>query len=177
MIFQTVSHTPRWVFVLFGVLLIPGFRLSRPHRAPIYALFAMPAAMVGLSLYAIWSSFGSHGPAVLAWVAGLGIAASCAVVLWRSGIVTYSSASRCYTVPGSWLPLSLMMMIFFARYAVAASMAVHASLLESSVFALAAGLVYGRSSGALLARGLHAWRSAVRDPAVPGAAGVATCDS
>ena len=50
-----------------------------------------------------------------------------------------------------------MMVIFFARYAIAVSLAIQPSLAGSPSFSALAGLAYGLMSGTFLARALRVW--------------------
>ena len=58
-----------------------------------------------------------------------------------------------------------MLAIFFARYAVAAAMAIDASLRQANDLIVAAGLVYGFLSGTFLARAGAVLRAAKSAPA------------
>jgi hypothetical protein len=61
--------------------------------------------------------------------------------------------------------LTLMLAIFFARYAVAATMAIDASLRQANAMIAAAGLVYGFLSFIFLARARAVLRAAKHVPA------------
>ncbi|MCX7173220.1 MAG: tat pathway signal sequence [Proteobacteria bacterium] len=153
---QVVSHTPAWVWVLFVALLVLGYLQSKPRTVSATRLFALPVAMLGFSLYGIWSALGLDAVACIAWVAAVLLAMAANSRLRRPAGVSYSAADRRYLMPGSWFPLGLMMAIFCTRYAVSASLAIVPSLREVPLFAGAVGLMYGLLSGILLARARHA---------------------
>jgi hypothetical protein len=165
MIVQIVQHTPGWVWVLFLALVCLGYLQSRTRAVPKPRLFALPVAMLGLSLYSLFATFGADRVGLLAWLAGGMLALLLHRVLGRPARAAYAPATRRYTVPGSWVPLTLMLAIFFARYAVAATMAIDASLRQANAMIAAAGLIYGFLSFIFLARARAVLRAAKPAPA------------
>jgi hypothetical protein len=169
MIVQILQHTPAWVWMLLAALLYLGYLQSRTRAVPMARLFALPAAMVGLSLYSLFATFGATRLGFAAWLAG-GILAG---LLWRVFVrpagTGYAPETRVYTIPGSWLPLTLMLAIFLTRYAVAVAIAIDASLRDASSFAIFSGLVYGFLSGTFPAR-VHAVVRAAKHSPPSGAA-------
>ena len=59
MIAQTMQHTPGWVWVLLLALICLGYLQSRTRIVPKARLLALPAAMLGLSLYSLIATFGA----------------------------------------------------------------------------------------------------------------------
>ena len=57
-------------------------------------------------------------------------------------------------MPGSWLPLALMVALFAVKYIANVSLALHPALARDAAFAAACGLAYGGFSGLFLARSL-----------------------
>jgi hypothetical protein len=68
---------------------------------------------------------------------------------------SYSTDTRRFTVPGSWLPLALFMAIFACKFAVGMITAIAPELLQSLSAAICLSALYGLFSGVLNAR---AWR-------------------
>jgi len=143
MIVQILQHTPAWVWMLLAALLYLGYLQSRTRAVPKARLFALPAAMVGLSLYSLSATFGATRLGFAAWVAGGILAGLLYRAFGRPAGASYAPDTRIYTIPGSWLPLTLMLAIFVTRYAVAVAIAIDASLRQTSSFVLVAGLVFG----------------------------------
>jgi Family of unknown function (DUF6622) len=164
MIVQILQHTPVWVWMLLAALLYFGYLQSRTRAVPKERLFALPAAMLGLSLYSLFATFGATRLGFVAWLAGGILAALLYRVFGRPAGTAYAPDMRVYTVPGSWLPLTLMLAIFVTRYAVAVMIAIDASLRQASSFVLVAGLVYGFLSCTFTARAHAAVRAARHAP-------------
>ena len=162
MIVQILQRTPVWVWPLFAALLYLGYAQSKTRRVPKARLFALPAALLGLSLYSMSATFGATRFGFAAWLAGGMLALMLNRILKQPAGVGYAPDTRAFTIPGSRLPLILMMAIFAVRYAVAAAIAVDASLREASAFVGIAGLAYGFLSGMFFARARHAGRFAAQ---------------
>ena len=110
-------------------------------------------------MFGVWSTFGAAPVSLAAWSGGILLAVLLNRILGLPAGVAYSSASRRFTVPGSWLPLALMMAIFFTRYAITVTIAINPLLREAAAFAGAASLAYGLMSGTFFARALHIVRA------------------
>lgn len=161
MLMDIVSHTPTWVFVLLAALLALGAsqlvtRRIRPARA-----LAMPIGMTVFSAWGVVAAF-AHGPAgAAAFAVWLLAALTCAAVFSRGAAPAgsrYDAVTRRITVPGSGVPLVLIVAIFMLKYTVGVLMALHPHDMQRPVVALAVCAAYGVLSGIFMARGLRLWR-------------------
>jgi hypothetical protein len=155
LLFQILKHTPLWVFGLFFGLAYVGYLQSKTRLVSRHRLAVLPLAMLCLSFLGVWSSFGPNLTAFASWsVALLAVVAFSLAIAPPRG-VSYSSESRLFMVPGSWLPLTLMMCIFFTKYAVAIVRAYEPGLLNSIALVVAVCTICGLCSGIFLARALR----------------------
>lgn len=155
MILQILERTPPWVFVLFVVLLVLGTLQTRTRELGRPRVALMPAIFLPLSMWGIWSAFGTSAFAYGGWVAGIGAAVRLNHYARLPRQVTYSAGARLFRVEGSWIPLAMMMAIFFTRYAIAVATAMQPALKDMPGFAAAVGFAYGLFSGSFLARALR----------------------
>jgi len=155
MIPQILQRTPPWVFVVFAVLLILGTLQARTRELGRLRIALMPAIFLPLSLWSIWNAFGSSAMAYGGWLAGVGAALLLNYYTRLPRQVSYSNDTRLFRVEGSWIPLAMMMAIFFARYAIAVATAMQPALNGMPAFAAAVGFAYGLFSGTFLARALR----------------------
>lgn len=165
MLYQILSHTPTWVFGLFLALLALGLSQTRDGRVGLARIAVMPLAMGALSLYGTFSAFGASASMLAVWL--LAASLSAAWLLRRpipSGI-RFDRASRSLQVPGSWIPLLLMMGIFSTKYSVGVLTAMHPELLANGGFDLTVATLYGAFSGLFAARALRMWRLVWTDSA------------
>ena len=151
MLVQIITHTPTWVFGLLALLLWLGGRQLRAGQVSLVRMVVMPVAMAGLSVYGVWSAFGGTPLAALAWALALLAVCALALLLAPPTGTRYHPERRSFSMPGSALPLALMMGIFFTKYAVGVALAVSA--------------LYGAFSGGFAARALRLWRLVLRTPA------------
>lgn len=150
---QILSHTPIWVFALLVGLVGLGLLQRRTRAVRGVRLLLLPLGMLLLSVSGVWSSFGASALAWLAWFGGWALAALPAVWQARRRGLAAAWASQRFQVAGSWLPLSLMLLIFSSKYAIAVSAGMKQVLPLPAVTVVCA--VLGISSGALLARALR----------------------
>jgi hypothetical protein len=161
MLLQILAHTPRWVFVLFFVLVWYGAKQLFANTVSLFRLTLMPVAMTGLSIYGLLSAFGDSPYALLGWAAGA--AALAAFVLQRALPATtrYDAATRRFHLAGSGVPLALMMGIFFTKYGVGVTLVMHPAFAHQAGFTLGIATLYGAFSGIFLARALRLWKLAL----------------
>ncbi|HSY29515.1 MAG TPA: DUF6622 family protein [Burkholderiaceae bacterium] len=152
MIIEILSHTPLWVFALLFGLIYLGFQQSKTRSVTMKRLVILPIAMLGLSFSGVWTTFGSGTLALACWTGAMVAGAALAQLLGSARNVSYSAETQTFKLPGSWLPLFLMMAIFFTKYAVGFSLAQNPGLLAVSSFVGVASAVYGFWSGIFFGR-------------------------
>jgi Family of unknown function (DUF6622) len=159
MLTQIVRHTPLWVFILFFVLLGLGYAASRTRTVSRRRVAILPAALILFSAYGVVSGFGYRPAGIVAWFAGIGLASLLNHEIFRLPRgAGYSEATRSFALPGSWIPLTLMLTIFFAKYAVAVALALEPALIGTTGFVTGMCLLYGLLSGMFFASALTLWR-------------------
>ncbi|HWH84007.1 MAG TPA: DUF6622 family protein [Burkholderiaceae bacterium] len=160
------QHTPAWVWGLFTALIALGLAQTREREMSLARVTLLPLAMLALSASGVLNAFG-HAPwAVGGWLAGLAAALRLGGPwLATRGAVWRTSTGR-LLVPGSWLPLALIVLLFALKYAAGASLALHPDLAADARFAGAFALGYGVFSGLFLARALGLRRLATAAPVV-----------
>lgn len=158
MLSQILAHTPPWVFALFAGLVALGLTQMRTREVPLARAAILPLVMVALSLMGTLNAFPGSLWALASWTTVLTLTtALLSLKPLAIGTVFHPSSKR-FTLPGSAVPLALMMGIFFTKYAVGASVGMNAALAQLPAFAIGASAAYGFFSGVFLSRGLRLWR-------------------
>lgn len=160
MLFEIMKRTPVWVFVLFFVLLACGCYQSKDRVVSHRNVIIFPAVMLMVSLSGVLSAFGSTPSALSSWLAGVAVTASLSVKFINLNGVSFKPEIHSFSVPGSWLPLILLMTIFFTKYAVGVILARKLPIADTSAFMGATSLIYGLLSGVFLARSVAIIRTA-----------------
>jgi hypothetical protein len=152
------ASIPAWVPALFLGLVFLGYRQSLPRTVKPGALVAIALAMFGLSLYGVVSAFGMEPLALLAWAAGYAVTLSLGAKHFASRGL--SAAGTSVRVPGSWVPLALLLAIFVAKFALGFAAGVHSPVLHHLGFITGMSAVLGALSGGFGARALAVHRCA-----------------
>lgn len=152
-------NTPGWAWAVLAALIVLGVRQSVARRLRPARVTALPLAFVALSLAGAASAFGPRS--LTAWA--LGLSAQAALVAWRGAPAgaRWLAADRAFELPGSWLPLALLLGIFALRFAIAVLLARQPALRGDAAFASLAGAAYGVSSGIFVGRAMALWRLAL----------------
>ena len=157
---EILKRTPLWVFALFFVLLAVGYYQSKDRVISRRNVTILPVAMLGLSFYGVLSAFGITSFVLTAWLAGVGIAVWLGLKTVNLRGISFTTETRSFSVPGSWLPLCLMMTIFFTKYAVGVILTRKLPIAGDLTFIGLISLMYGLFSGLFLARAAAIMRSA-----------------
>jgi len=154
MLIEILKRTPLWVFALFLVLATVGYFQSRDRNVGRAKVTILPLAMIALSFYGVISAFGMNPGAVIYWAVGF------AAMVWLGAIlalprgISYTAETQTFFVPGSWLPLALMMAIFFTKYTVGVILARRLAIADEPIFISIISLCYGLFSGIFFSRAL-----------------------
>ena len=144
------SHTPLYVWAILGFLVYRGVLASRAREVTLRKLCIIPLVMLALSLSGVHGSFGFDGMAPFAWVTGALAGAALAWSLTDARKLTACPERGSVQLPGSWLPLILMMSIFCMKYAVAVALAIVPAYAQAGSFVVPVCLAYGCFSGLFL---------------------------
>jgi hypothetical protein len=167
LLIEIFKHTPSWVFVLFFILVALGYFQTKERKVTRGKVAILPVVMIALSFFGVFSAFGMPPVGIFSWVVGIALTVWLGAKLNRPHGVSFSPETRLLSVPGSWLPLALMMAIFSTKYMVGVVQARQLPVIGNPVFIGAIGLCYGIFSGIFLARAVVIWRAAGRLPKSP----------
>lgn len=158
MLAQIFTNTPPWVWGLLLALLLLGFSQARARRVGVRRILILPLVMTALSLSGTLSSFGGAPGVLLAWVGG-GV-----ITVWllsrrpAPASTRYDAASQLFWLPGSWVPMALILGIFSLKYVVGATLAMRPELARSIEFSVAFAALFGACSGVFIARAARLWK-------------------
>lgn len=150
--------TPTWVWGLLAGLVLLGLSQLRTRQVTRARLVLMPLSMAAFSLWGTVSAFGGGSlivPVLLVWATGaLALGAWVALQPPPQGL-RFDPASQRLTVPGSVLPLLLIVGVFLFKYAIGVELVLQPAGAHELGFALSVAAVYGLFSGALAGRALR----------------------
>lgn len=157
---QILTNTPTWVWALLAALIALGVSQSLPRRLTVRRATIVPVLLLVLSLSGVVTTFAAAGPALAAWAAGLAVALTVGRGLVAIDGARWDRGSASFDVPGSWLPLVLVLSLFVIKYGVGVTLAMVPSLVRDTLFEATVGAAYGLFSGLFLARAASLWRLA-----------------
>jgi cation transport ATPase len=151
MLQQILIHTPVYVWVILAVLVWRGSSALRAREMTIRSLFIVPAIMLALSLQDIVMKFGSNAAPLSAWAMA---AAATALLVWKFGAerTVAGAAPGSVRLRGSWMPLAMMMAVFFTKYAASVLLAILPHARQDALFATGVCLLFGAFNGCFLGR-------------------------
>ncbi|WP_439586033.1 DUF6622 family protein [Hydrogenophaga sp.] len=155
--------TPVWVWGTFSGLLALGASQLRDRTASMARVSLMPLAMTALSVWGTFSAL-ARSPhlamAILVWL----VAAVLAFALAARGrpVGHYDAARRLYALPGSVVPLLLIVGIFLVKYVVGVDLAMAPQLVQNAPYVLCIAALYGAFTGVFIGRASRLWRLARR---------------
>ena len=152
MLTQIASHTPFWVWFLLIALVWLGHSQSKRRTASLAKVAILPLVMVGLSLQGTMNAFGPQALVLGVWGAAGLTTLTLAMGLALPAATHYNADSQRFDLPGSWVPLFLILGIFCTKYTVGALTAVQPALAHGDGFSLAFAALYGAFSGIFLGR-------------------------
>ncbi|MDB5913324.1 MAG: putative rane protein [Ramlibacter sp.] len=160
-----LRNTPAWVGGLLAALLLLGFSQVRDRQV---GLTRMSLTPIGMTVFSVWGTVAAFGnsplfaQALAVWLAAAVVAA--ALILPRRANASYDPATRMYTLPGSLVPLALILGIFSVKYVVGVDLAMAPRLMQDTQYALTAAALYGAFTGIFIGRAARLWRLALAAP-------------
>lgn len=150
-----LQGTPIWVWGVLALLIALGLTQVRTRRVPRFRVFLLPLVMIPLSLNTVVAAFGMKTLPIVAW--GFGIVIALALnqfVLKSPQGVRFFRGPNVFEIPGSWIPLLLMMVIFCSRFVLGVTRAINPSLIATDAFSASVCAILGFCSGLFAARAL-----------------------
>ena len=152
MILDILEHTPVWVWIVFGALVLLGLQQSRTRDVSIARATILPVVMILLSLSGVVGAFGPVPFALAAWAAGVGLSLALAGKAVAVRGASRSTQPGHLRIPGSFVPVMLIMAVFITKYSAGVALAINPSLAANTAVAVTLSLVYGVFSGLFWSR-------------------------
>jgi hypothetical protein len=149
---QIILRTPLWVWAPLAFLIYRGLLASVNRETTLKKVFIIPVVMLGLSLQGIFTTFPGSEAALASW-AGFMLAGGW--LSWqffdRKSVVA-DPQRGVVLQQGSWIPLTLMMGIFFTKYAVNVALAIIPGFKQEMLFVTAVCALYGVFNGVFIGK-------------------------
>ncbi|WP_072680032.1 DUF6622 family protein [Arcobacter sp. LA11] len=152
MLFNIITNTPIWVFILFFFLLFLGFQQTKDKKISLKRLFILPIAMLFLSFIGVVSVFGIDFLSISFYLLSLLFGVYLNNLLKLPLDSRYIEEENLFFIKGSFVPLFLIMCIFFTKYFVGVVTARELIFINSIYFVSIVSFLYGFFSGMFFGR-------------------------
>jgi hypothetical protein len=153
-IFEALSHTPTWVYILFVYLLWVGFKASKTRIISLKKLFIIPAIFTYMSINTLVTAFNIQIFEVSVWSSSIliGISIGWIDVYRKYTQIKVDKQKHLIEVPGTWVTLSLILIIFTSKYYFSYELAVDPTLSNQTWFEVSMLTVSGICTGLFIGR-------------------------
>ncbi|UUZ55300.1 hypothetical protein LP419_05815 [Massilia sp. H-1] len=150
MLINILTHTPVYVWAILALLVYRGVIAARDREVGVRKLYIIPLLMLALSLQGVLAKFGAAVLPLAAWSHARRRNDAADLALRQGARVGRCHCLGMVRVQGSWAPMVMMMVIFFAKYALAVALAIQPQAADNAVFAATACALFGVFSGYFL---------------------------
>jgi hypothetical protein len=161
-----LKNTPTWVWGLLAGLMTLGITQLRDGNPSVVRVTVMPVAMTIFSVWGNFTAFGASsqfGTVLVTWFTAAAVVG--AALAMTTPPATYDPATRSFHVPGSWIPLALILGIFMTKYVVGVELNMQPQLARDGQFTVIVAGLYGVFNGLFVGRAIRLWRLALRSAA------------
>ena len=146
---QVFKNTPIWVWAILIALIVLGTHQLRPRVVSRYSVLIAPLAFLFIGLTA--TSRGSIG--FTAWALALLATVAFTFFVWQpTASARYNSSTDRLHLPGSVIPMLLMLTIFLLNYVINVALAINPMLRAELSWQVGPAVVLGALSGVFIGR-------------------------
>lgn len=153
-----IENTPAWVLALFLSLMFIGYMQTKEREVTKNEIFLLPIFIIFFSMFSVLSAFGNL-MALIIWLFGLIMSLSIGIKYPFGKNVKYIKNENLFQLPGSWLPLALIFIIFCVKYFVGVAMAREYEFIFNIEFIVVVSTLFGAISGIFLSRSIVMFRA------------------
>lgn len=151
---QIITHTPLWVWGLLTALMALGLWQRRERRVRPFQLLLLPALLMALGLWSMAPGFVAQPMGALIWAVAVAASGWLGLQLPRPRAARWLADAGQLQLPGSWVPMVIIISIFGLRYASGVSLALNPHWRNLASVQLPLAMVFGLLSGLFLGRAL-----------------------
>jgi hypothetical protein len=154
-----IQGAPIWVWVLLAVLLSRGFKALHSTTATLSRLAIVPLIFAGWGIAQLVSNPLVGWSDVIVWMAGAAVGIAAGVYIASRSRFIVDPASHTVMVPGSVVPLLLIIAIFATKFWLGFHMATATDVESLGMYMLSGAAVSGVVAGVFGGRFITYWRA------------------
>ena len=125
MLIQILTYTPPYVWATLAALIGLGLMQARERRVATLQVLALPLVLLGLGLWSMAPSMAAQPLVIAMWLGALILGAVGGRLTPQVPGTVWLAAENRLRVPGSWMPMAFIVVIFVLRYAAGVGSAMH----------------------------------------------------
>jgi len=156
-----VRGTPVWVGGLFVGLVTLGVSQARDRTVGLQRVLLTPFVMTAFSIWGMVTAFHASplfAYVMLLWLVAAALAFRPVATMGLPRGASFDATTQRIALPGSWVPLSLILGIFVTKWVVGVDLAMQPRLALNGQYTLIVGTIYGVFSGLFAGRAARLWR-------------------
>ena len=157
-VIEAVIRTPVWVWALLAFLLFIGIRGLRPTVASFGRLLILPAVFLVWGLSGFATSYGLRPAGIAVWLAAIAIGAALGWLMARVIAIKADRDHGLVRLPGSWVNLVLILIIFATKYTLGVMAGMRPSITGELLYMATDVGVSGLLTGMFAGRLYGLWR-------------------
>lgn len=152
---QVLKGTPVWVWAILVALIVLGVKQLRARVVSRYSVLIAPVVFLFVGLMAA----GRGAVGFSAWALTLLATAAFTFFVWRpTGGARYDARTDRLNLPGSVIPMLLMLAIFLLNYVINVTLAINPLLRAELPWQVGPAILVGALSGVFIGRALTLFR-------------------
>jgi len=152
MLIHFLINTPFYVYWIFFSLLFVGISQLKTRNVGLKRALIIPIILILLSIYGLTHDFGITFFSTSIWIVGMISAGILNTMIKKKKEIIYLKETKTFMIAGSFIPLTMMMLLFWVKYTVGAVSALELTVLHNSSFIGIFSLLYGLFTGTYLLR-------------------------
>ncbi len=152
MLIHFLINTPFYVYWIFFSLLFVGISQLKTRSVGLKRALIIPIILILLSIYGLTHDFGITFFSTSIWIVGMISAVILNTMIKKKKEIIYLKETKTFMIAGSFIPLTMMMLLFWVKYTVGAVSALELTVLHNSSFIGIFSLLYGLFTGTYLLR-------------------------
>lgn len=151
-IWEVLTHTPWWVFVLFFYLLKVGIDATKPRTVILKKLFILPSIFLGISINTLFKSFDLSFSTLGMYLSSLILGIMIGLLLIKNLQIKFDRDHNLIRLPGTFSTLILILITFSTKYYFGYLLSTAPSIAKNPLFIISQLGMSGVCSGLFIGR-------------------------
>lgn len=143
MFIEILQNTPLYVYWMFISLLAVGFLQRKTRILSVKRALGVPILLSFLSILGFYFDFSFSLLSLTFFLIAFALLFLISLKYQKSSHIQFSKQKQIFTIEGSFIPLLMMMLVFFTKYLVGVLSALESELLSNFYFIASISFAYG----------------------------------